>query len=441
MLWFYIVTIILFFWLCFIIGIRLFYGNFWSQQPVYHYYDFHYIFKSPQIINREITKNSSFINHKSIESMNLEAFQKHPTYFSHFLWIIQNHYLKNINPKNPSQDNYYYPKKQNIIPYFIGHHHPSIFSLYTVPTYLNDVKTGTVITDKEIAGVMTSRPLLISFSRSHSLLLSKNESERHQGYDYVCYYVEFLCVKSAFRKKGIAPQLIATHEANQRAMTNNKIQISLFKKEEDLTGIVPLCVYTTYGFTVTNWIKNKPLGLPPQYKIMDINKHNIHLLNDFLKRQRENKEFDVFIIPSIENIMELVKTRNIYIKCVFYGNEIISAYFFRKSCVFIEKEKESITCFASLNGEKNNGRNRNRNNNISKNNGDYYFIQGFKSSVWSLIRKYKYGFCAIENISHNTQIVPEIYKKTAATIKSPTAYFFYNFIHPAISSDKVFILN
>ena len=40
---------------------------------------------------------------------------------------------------------------------------------------------------------------------------------------------------------------------------NKNIVVSLFKRENELTGIVPLCVYSTYGFSVNKW--SKPINL------------------------------------------------------------------------------------------------------------------------------------------------------------------------------------
>ena len=52
-----------------------------------------------------------------------------------------------------------------------------------------------------------------------------------------------------------------------------------------------------------------------------------------------------------------------------------------------------------------------------------------------------FGFCAIENISHNNIIINNIMLKTKPSIISPTAYFFYNFAYPTFKAEKVLILN
>jgi hypothetical protein len=72
---------------------------------------------------------------------------------------------------------------------------------------------------------------------------------------------------------------------------------------------------------------------------------------------------------------------------------------------------------------------------------DDIFIQGFKISFWDIADKYKFGFSAIENISHNNKIIANISIKTHPLVVSPTAYFFYNYGVNSIDSKKVFILN
>jgi hypothetical protein len=255
-------------------------------------------------------------------------------------------------------------------------------------------------------GVMTSRPIHIS--------IFKNRMD--------AYYVDYLCVHKKHRKQNIAPQMIQTHEYNQRHR-NKKIVVSLLKREGVLTGIVPLCVYKTYGFSVKKW--TKPPDLPAFYTLLEINPQNFSHLHDFIKEQTKNT-FDIMIFPEISNIMELLKTKNIFIYVVLSSTkEIIAAYFYKKSCVFIEKDLEILTCIGS----------------ISKfNSKEEIFIHGFKTSFWKIAEKHRFGFAAIENISHNYIIIHNLMKKTKPEVISPTAYFFYNFAYPTFSSNKSFIL-
>lgn len=381
------------------IYIRVKYG-FWVLQPVFHVYDFGYMFNPPGIIQHSLPEKNKYTNFKDIDTIvfsELTSIQK-----TRFTNLIKTNYLQN-------KDNIFSPKPENIMPYFIGHNDKSFISFYYKDSNMIDLKKGTIITDRQIIGAMTSRPLNVLI----------NNDKKNKDSKLKVYYVDYLCVDQLYRKKGIAPQIIQTHHYNQRYLNKNII-VSLFKREDELTGIVPLCVYSTYGFNVNTW--TKPQDLTGEYKLLEINGTNFRFLNDFIKIN--NDKFDIVIIPDIANILELIKTKNIFVYVILCDEQIICCYFYRKSCIQIEKGLEVLSCFASI---------CNCNENI--------FIQGFKISFWKIAAENFFGFSAIENISHNNIIINNIILKTKPLIISPTAYFFYNFAYPTFKSEKSLIIN
>lgn len=379
------------------IYIRLKYG-FWVSQPVFHVYDIIYIINPPGIINHILPEKNKYTNFKNIETIIFPELSK--LKLTRFVQFIQSNYLQN-------KDNVFSPKSENIIPYFTGHNSKTFVSFYNEDNLMMDLKKGTMIEDKKVTGIITSRPI-------HVVI---NNRDKDATFD--AYYVDYLCVDKMYRKKGIAPQIIQTHEYNQRHLNKN-IVVSLFKREDELTGIVPLCVYSTYGFSVNKW--TKPHDLHSSYKMIEINPQNFHFLFDFIKNN--GNQFDIVINTEVTNIIELIKTKNVFIYAITLDTKIICAYFYRKSCTFIEKNMEVLTCFASIN---------NSNNDI--------FIQGFKISFWKIAAENYFGFSAIEEISHNKIIIENLKIKTTPLIVSPTAYFFYNFAYPTFKSDKVLIIN
>jgi hypothetical protein len=156
--------------------------------------------------------------------------------------------------------------------------------------------------------------------------------------------------------------------------------------------------------------------------LVEITPQNSHFLFNFIENMKNN--YDILIKTDTSNIIELIKTKNIYIYTIIVDDEIICAYFFRKSCVQVEKGLEVLSCFASM-----------------SNTNDKIFVQGFKISFWKIACENHFGFCAIEDISDNNIIISNISIKTQPTIISPTAYFFYNFGHPTFKSNKVLIIN
>ena len=387
----------------FIMGyIRVKFG-FWALQPVFHVYNLTYLIWPPGIINHDLPEKNKYTNFKNIETIVYSEVSE--LKINKFVNFVKTHYLQN-------KDNVYSPKKSNILPYFNSHNSKSFFSFYTEDILLNDLKKNTIIEDKKIIGIITGRPL-------HITINNKNDTNNiNKKFDAYC--VDYLCVDKSYRKKGIAQQLIQTHHYNQSHI-NKSIVVSLFKREDELTGIVPLCVYSTYGFHVKKW--TKPLNLPSMYIILEISEQNFHFLLDFIKNN--TSKFDIIINSDISNIIELIKTKNIFIYVILVNDEIICAYFYRKTCTFVEKDLEVLSCFASI-------------NNCDS---DELFINGFKISFWKTAEKNNFGFAAVENISHNNIIINNLILKTNPLVISPTAYFFYNFAYNTFKAEKVLIIN
>ena len=381
--------------------IRVKYG-FWILQPVFHVYNLGYMLNPPGIIQHNLPEKNKYTNFKDIETIiftGLTSIQK-----TRLFNLIKYNYLQN-------KDNIFSPNSENILPYFIGHNSKSFISFYYKDIPMVDVKNGNVITDKQIIGAITSRPLSIKINNIKNDDVIKDE--------FNVYYVDYLCVDKLHRKKGIAPELIQTHHYNQRNLNKNMV-VSLFKREDELTGLIPLCVYSTYGFNVDTW--TKPLDFSGEYKLLEINAQNFRFIFEFIKTNGE--KFDIIINTETANLLELIKTKNIFIYAVLCDDNIIGCYFYRKSCTQIEKGMEVLSCFASICDCE-----------------EDIFIQGFKISFWKISAENYFGFAAIENVSHNNIIINNIMLKTSPLIISPTAYFFYNFAYPTFKPDKVLIIN
>ena len=277
--------------------IKLKFG-FWSIQPVFHIYDISYMIKPPGVIVDSLPKMNKYTNFNKIETISYSELTE--TQVQRFVNLIKVNYLKN-------NDNIYSPRIDNISPYFYGLNDKSLISFYNEDNHIIDTKNGNLITDKKTVGVITSRPIEIVINQETKLR---------------AYYVDYLCVDIFNRKKGIAQQLIQTHHYNQRHINKN-IVVSLFKREDELTGIVPLCVYSTYGFPVKTW--SKPENLSGEYSLVEITPQNSHFLFNFIETIKNN--YDILIKTDLSNIIELIKTKNIYIYTIIVDDEIICAYF------------------------------------------------------------------------------------------------------------------
>ena len=381
------------------IYIRLRFG-FWYYQPVFHIYDLYsYLFPCGIVMHRLPEKNryTNFINiemcpfDKMVDSHKIEQ----------CINLIQTHYLRN-------NDNIFLPKKKHFLPYFKGHNFSSFVSFYWEDEFLVESKTALTVSNKRLAGVMTTRPLHIFINNGRS------------DAQFYAYYVDYLCVDKLYRKKGIAPQIIQTHDYHQRRL-NKKVHVSLFKREGVLTGIVPLCVYSSYGYNIKDWLKPSPM--PPIYKIVACTKTNIRFLLDFMKKER--RQFNICITADLSNILSLIESGNIYIYFLLdtTNETILSAYFFKKTCVYISKNNECICCFASI---------------CSKATENALFMDGFFSALFSIKQTHLFGFLSIEDISHNKKVITFFPEKPM--LVSPVAYFFYNFVYHTFLSSTVLII-
>ncbi len=385
--------------ICFIY-IRLKY-KFWVLQPVFHFYDIYYWFINVGIIRKELPEKNRYVNLKKIKTTTFENLDE--TTLKKLVLLIRLNYLRN-------NENKFDPKKENIIPYFTGHNTKTYWSYFIEPDLLMDNKTGKTIEENKIIGVITSRPLHVKI----------NNGRNDANFDV--YYVDYLCVHKGWRKKNIAPQLIQTHEYNQ-SLNNRNICVSLFKREEELTGIIPLTVYKTHCFNMRKW--KMPEQLAPNSVVLTGDKQNIYYFYNFINETAQ--KWDILIYPEISNLIELVATKNIFVKMLVIDGDIEAIYIFKKTCTYIEKEKEIISCIASINGTS-----------LSTKE----FIKGFKMALWSIIKEHNYfGYLVIEDISDNACIINNIYINTYPLVVSPSAYFFYNFAYSPFKSEKCFIIN
>ena len=392
---FIILSIMLFF-----IFVRLKY-KFWALQPVFHFYDVYYWFINVGVIRKDLPEKNKYVSLKKIKTFEYEKIDELTK--KQIVTLIRLNYFRN-------NENKYDPKEENIVPYFIGHNTKIFWSYFIEPELLIDNKTGKTIEENKIIGVMTSRPLHVKI----------NSSRKDSEFDV--YYVDYLCVNKNWRKKNIAPQLIQTHEYNQ-SHNNKKISVSLFKREEELTGIIPLTVYKTYCFNMKNW--GPPEQLNAKITILTGDKQNMYYLYNFINEVKNN--WDIVIYPEISNVMELVSTNNLFVKMLVIDGNIEAVYIFRKTCTYIEKDKEIISCIASVNGPI-----------LTREE----FIKGFKVSLWSIIKDHNnFRYLTMEDISDNTCIINNICIRTHPMVISPMAYFFYNFAYSPFKSEKCLIIN
>ena len=345
---------------------------FWSSQPVFHIYDFYYWFFSPGYINKDLPEKNKFTNFKNIiktDILKLSDGEK-----NELITLLQNNYLKDDNV-------HFKPEIKNIFTYFenIGKDACLCTNYYRQGGFQY----------KDLIGCMLGKPLHVYLDKQY----------------FKTYYVEYLCVDKSHRKKGIAPELIQTHDYLQRR-ENRDIICSLFKREQNLTGIIPLCLYSSYGFEIKNW--NKEVFVHPEITLVEITEKNIVILKDFLNNSKD--KYKCFISTNIQNILTLITTNNFIVYVVQQKGQVIACYFFRDACTYYYGKKTVVNNFCNIN------------NCIIED----VFVYCYGKIIQKL--KKRFDLLLIENNSASNVLVQSILKSHQPIVISPTAYYFYNYL-------------
>lgn len=372
--------------------LRYQYG-FWIRQPVFHAYDISYYFYPNKIINTELPAKNKFTNLNKVNTYLMDE-MKEPLW-AEFVEFIQSNFLKNKN-------NEFQPKLDNVLPYF-KNASMSMFSFYT--------DSATTAATPTTISVMTSRPV-------NSIL---------KGTQLPLYYVDYLCVKKSHRKKGIAEQMIQTHHYNQRRL-NKDVQVSLFKREGELTGIVPLTCYDCFGYIVDKFISRLQYKVNDKYSLVEMGKTNIQVLTDYMKDPATINRFDVFIYDNYSSLLETISTKNIYVFCVISREtqEVMAIYGFKRSCVSINN-KQILTCHFSIKTPS------------TTNDLFYYCFLDCVKTINKGLSTNPYKLLAIENITDNQIVISHLNQFCKPFVKSPTAYFLYNYVFIPVKSNRCVI--
>uniref|UniRef100_A0A6C0BS62 glycylpeptide N-tetradecanoyltransferase n=1 Tax=viral metagenome TaxID=1070528 RepID=A0A6C0BS62_9ZZZZ len=366
--------------------------KFWAYQPVFHVYNLYYWIFPPGIIEHHLPEKNKFTN--TIDIVTFSNIKDND--YSDALKILQNNYLN-------SKKSVFSPTIDKFKPYYVGNFDNSYFSFYEKKTFLTD--NNNIIEDKSRVGFISSRPLHVFIDGNY---INVN-------------YVDWLCVNKKHRKDGIAPQLIQTHVYNTRHHNKN-ISVWLFKREADLTGIVPITIYYNYIFDILKW--KKPQFISTGFNVFEINTTNLSLLYDLIKVYLKDI-FNLYIIPEYSNIIELLKTKNYFIYCCTLDNKIVGFYCFKDTCTNYKKFN-IIDCFSSVC--------------INPTKYKTIFVSGFHSAIMHLFKSQNFKYLSIENISHNYLIIQKIILSKKPVFVSPSAFYFYNFAYTPISPHNFFAI-
>lgn len=352
--------------------------QFWSRQPVFHYHNLWYWLFPPGIIQKNKPKIDKYYDIKikfyDIDKLSTEK----KALLTSF---IKANYLSNKTEK-------YIPTSNAILDYFKFHNDKSYVSF----NYHN----------KGLKGIMTTRPL--------DCLIDDKEMK--------LYYVDYLCVHKQHRKQGVAPKTIYTHYVNHR--NRHKNIVFLFKREGEVTLIVPLTIYKSYIYDISRWDKKVEFD-QPQIEPLILSKQTYHFFVELF--QEIKNSFECYIVPNFNNLLELCKQQHIFITGLMINKKLVALYVFRDT-------------YTNYNGE-----NSMEFNNSYNNTSDEIFAVGFFKCI-NMINKIKpFNKLIIENLSNNDIIINILHRKYSPIFTTISSYYFYNFAYISKFSNDTFILN
>ena len=366
--------------------------KFWSMQPVFHYYQWWYWFFPIGILNNDDPDKNRYVNLKNIITTKYQDVDD--IHIQNYIKLIKNNFL---NYKEVS----FNPTKENVLNYFESNNISPYFTFFIEKEKLINEKKEIVENNKLIGG-MTSRALNVYI---------KNKEP------FNIYYVDYLCVDKKKRKQNIAPQIIQTHVYNVRRLNKN-IKTFLFKKDNQLNGIVPLTIYLTNSYDITNWIL--PKTSHPSFNVLELNKQTLQLFFEYID---ENNPFKCYISCNPENLLNLLETKNIYGYIARNNANVVGVYLFRNSTTLFNSDKVFDIFFSLCYNKKDTN----------------LFYYGFQRSLFECYKKEQFKYLSIENISHNNYIINNISHTSYKTF--PTAYYFYNYINKPFFSNDVAIIH
>ena len=366
--------------------------GFWMSQPVYHLYDVSYYLAKPRVIKKDLPDKNRYVNIVNVKTKFTSTFSEQD--WTGLVVFLQKYFIR-------EKHNVYNPKMDNVVPFFKDSKSMCSFYYETVQ-YKNETDGSIIVNDRHISAVMTSRPIFCILYKTHIPV----------------YYVDYLCVATNKRKSGLAPTIIQTHHYNQRRM-NPGIQISLFRRDQEMTWIIPLTYYDTHVYDVKEY--SMDIRIHAKYQLVHATAGIIDRVMEFISNH--TYKYDACLYDCYEAIKCQIDTNNMFVYALINKSEpdgMVAVYILKNPKVTV-MHYTVTTLIGSIQGSVT----------------DEVFYYVFLKIIQKLPGDNR--LIAIENTSDNNRILQKMNKSKPVLI-SPTAYFLYNYICQPIASNKCLIL-
>jgi len=391
--------------------------HFWSTQPVFHIYDLQHWLRPNRVIEQDLPKINKYVNLINIRTESILDMSEDDV--SRVASFIRKNYLRNNEAE-------YIPEEKHIIQYMKGSNHPSYISIYRRPNLLVGGNGDPAIdttkienegekmeksgsnperndTNLDILSVITARILHITLKSVGSFPL---------------YYVDNLCVNPAMRKKGVAPKAIQTLYYHLRRRDED-VKTFLFKREGEMTAIVPLTTFTTRGYDVSSI---RRVELPhASMTVLEVTPKCLGLFVDFMQRQRDS--YDCVVVPDVSNISNMLSAGIISIRGIMESGALIAVYVFRDSATIYDGER-AVELVSSM----------------SACHFDEIYYAGFTIGLASCCQEWKATRVVIDGVGGNDIITKCMGNRGCKPfLESPSAFFLYNYVSYAFPANKCFL--
>ena len=369
--------------------------HFWHTQPVFHIYNLKYWLNPPGTINHEPPPVNKFVNLKNNTLLLVDASNASLSTSRISQFIRDNYLIHDATTYNPSE--------ADILAYLQCSNQPAFFNVYQE----SPIPFGP--TDREIVGVTSSRLLNVTLKKKKKPLT------------FPVYYVDNLCVKPGYRKKGIAPEMIQTFYYNVSRTVPN-VKAYMFKREGQLNAIVPLVCYETYAFDMTHYPIDARMNAP--MAVIEIGPQNLTIFIAFVKDQMP--KFECVILPDISSVLNLIKCGNLKVYGILYQGELIAAYVFRRLELYYG-EKKAVECIAILSNSK----------------AQHDILTAGFALCWAKINAVtQSNILLIEATADSEAVIKGLDANPAVkrNFKSPTAFFLYNYATYSVRNTKALLI-
>jgi len=272
---------------------------FWRTQPVFHIYDLHHWLKPCGLIDKDPPQFNKYVDRRlktsTVNELDSEI-------VSRLTGFINDNYLREL-------DVHYAPSASDIFLPLTCFGAKPLCTINKEDALVSSTD-GKLTNDYNVLACITSRPLAVTIS----------------GDTMLSNYVDNLCVKKGNRKAGIAPTAIQTH-LYDAARINTNIKTCLFKREGEMTGIVPLSLYNSH---VIDPLRLPTPSLVPGSKIVRIDDNNMHFFIDLWRSQE--KRFTVIAKPDMSLLRLLLEKRHLFGYGEMRGSQLLNAFIFRNPC-------------------------------------------------------------------------------------------------------------